>query len=85
MNGHVNAAISIFTCLGANENLAVLGPCDYLYAGTTTLATIDNYLYLIDAIVVLGKLGSLFFGVLSDSFGYFDMFTTNRKKQNCSP
>jgi len=86
MDGHINTAISIFTCFGTNENLAVFGPCNYLYAGiTTALIAVYYHFNLIDTIVVLGKLGSLFFRVHSDSFRYVDVLTTDCKKQDYSP
>jgi hypothetical protein len=85
MDGHINTAVSILTCFGANENLAVLSPCNYLHADITTLFAVNNHFDLIDTIVVLGKLGSFFLRVPFDSFGYFDMFTADCEKQNYSP
>jgi hypothetical protein len=85
MDGHINAAVSIFTCFATNENLAVFGPGNYLHAGIAALAAVYNHFNLIDTIVVLGKLGSLLLCVSSDSFRYVDMFTADCKKQNRSP
>jgi len=85
MDGHINAAVSIFTRFGTNEKLAVFGPCNYLYAGTTALIAVYNDFNLVDIIVVLGKLGSFFFRVSPDSFRYFDVLTSDCKKQDYSP
>jgi hypothetical protein len=81
----INTLVSIITYFGNDEDLTVLTPCNYLYAGTAALAAVDNYLNLIDTIVVLWKLGSLFLRVFSNSFRYVDMFAGNSKKQNRSP
>jgi hypothetical protein len=85
MNGHIDAAVNVFSFFGTNENFAVFGPGDYLNTGAATLITVYNYLHLIDTIVVLCKLGCFFFRVFSDSFRYFDVFTTDCKKQDHSP
>ena len=49
------------------------------------VSAVDNYLNLVDTIVVPGKLGRLLFRILSDSFRYIDMFAANREKQISSP
>ena len=85
MDSHINASVSIFTCFSSNKNLAALGSCNYFNARTTTPAAIYNNFNLIDAIIVLGKLGNLFLCMFFDRFGYFDMFTTDCNKQNYSP
>ena len=85
MDGYINTAVSIFTPFGANENLAVFGPGNYLHTRITALPAVYNHFNLINTIVVLGKLGGLFLCVLSNSFRYVDMFTADCKKQNCSP
>jgi len=58
---------------------------NYLHAGITARAAVDNYLNLIDTIVVRRKLGSLFLSAFSNSFLYLNMFTGNSKKQNRHP
>ncbi len=85
MNGHVNTPIGILTLFGTDENLAVLGFGNDFHARIATLASVYYHLHPIDAAVILGKLSRLFLCVLSDSFGYFDMFTGNCKKQDHSP
>jgi hypothetical protein len=85
MSSHIDAPVSILASFGTYENLAVLGFRYNLHARIATLATIYNYFDPTDAIVVLGKLGSLFLRVPPDSFGYFDMFTADCEKQNYSP
>ncbi len=52
----VNTLVCILPCFRNDENLAVLGPCNYLHAGISALVAVDNYLNLVDAIVVSGKL-----------------------------
>jgi hypothetical protein len=85
VNGHINAPVGILACFGANKNLAVLGFRDNLHARVATLVAVYNHLNSIDTIVILGKLGSLCLGMASDSFGYFDMFAADSKKQDHSP
>jgi len=85
MDGHINAAVSIITRFGANENFAVFGSCNYLHAGTTAMIAVYNHFNLIYTTVVFGKLGSFFFCVSSDSFRYLDVLTTDCKKQDYSP
>jgi len=79
MNSHIDAPVSIFSCFGTDEYLAVHGSCNYFHARTTTLAAIYNNFNLIDAVIVLGKLGCLLLCMLFDSFCYFDMFTADCK------
>jgi len=81
----IYTSVNILAGLGANKNLAMLCPCNYLHTGISARLAIDNYLDLIDAVVVLRKLRSLLLGMASDSFGYVEMFTSNCKKQNYSP
>jgi hypothetical protein len=71
VNGHINAPVGILACFGANS--------------VATLVAVYNHLNPIDTIVILGKLGSLCLGMASDSFGYFDMFAADGKKQDYSP
>jgi len=85
MDSHINAPVSIFTSFGANKNLAVLGSGNNFHAHPTALATIYNNFNLIDAVIVLGKLGSLILRMLFDRFCYFDMFTADCNKQYNSP
>ena len=85
MNSHINAPVSIFTCFSADKYLAVLGSCNYFYARTTALAAIYYNFNLVDAVIILGKLGCLLLCMLFDSFCYFDMFTADCKKQYYSP
>jgi hypothetical protein len=85
MNSYVNAPVSVFASFGSNENFAMFGSCDYLDAGVTALAAVDNYLDLVDTIIVLWQLGGFFFGIAFKSFGYLNVFATNGKKQNRSP
>ena len=66
MDSHINALVSIFTCFSSNKNLAALGSCNYFNARTTTLAAVYDNFHLIDAIIILGKLGNLFLCVLFD-------------------
>jgi uncharacterized membrane-anchored protein len=63
----------------------MFGSCNYLHAGITAFIAVDNYLDVIDTIVVLWKLRNFFLCVPLDGFGYVDMLTTNSKKQNSSP
>jgi hypothetical protein len=60
----------------------MFAPCDYLHAGITIWPAIDDYLNLIDTIIVLWKLRSLFLGVPFNSLCYLDMFAANSKKQS---
>jgi hypothetical protein len=85
VNSQINTLVSIITGFGNNKDLAVFPPCNYLYAGITALIAVDNYLNLVDTIVVLWKFGGLFLCVFSNSFRYVDMFACNGKKQNRSP
>ena len=55
MDSYVNTLVSIFAGLGSNKNLAVFASCDYLHAGAAAPSAVDNYLDLIDAVVVLGE------------------------------
>jgi len=85
MNGHVNAPVGILTGFGADKDLAVLGPGNYLDGRTAARAAVYNHFNPVDAVVVLGKLGSLLLCMASDSFGYFDVFARNCEKQDYSP
>jgi hypothetical protein len=85
MNCHINAFIGIIARLGANENLAMLGFGNHFHARIATLVSVYDHLDPGDAVIILGKLGGLPLGVRPDSFGYFDMFTGNCKKQDHSP
>jgi len=85
VDSHVDTLVSVFAGFGNNEDLAVFASCDYLHADVAAWLTADDYLDLIDTIVVPGKLGGLLLGVAFDSFRYVDVFTGNCKKQNRSP
>ena len=85
MHGYINTLVGIFAALGNNEYLVVFGTCYYLHAGIAAAVPVDNYFNLIDTIIVLGKLGGLFLGVMLNSFRYLYMFAANSKKQSSSP
>jgi len=64
----------------------MLGPCNYLHGNAgTALTAADNYLNLVNTIVVSRELRSFFLCVLSDSFRHIEMSATNCKKQGSSP
>jgi hypothetical protein len=85
MNGHINTPVSVFTGFRSHKNLAVLGPSDNLNTRIIALAAVYNHFNLINAVVVLRKLGCFFLSVRLDRFRYFDMFAADCKKQNHSP
>ena len=85
MNGHINASIGILTYFSSHKHLAMLGSSNNLNACLTSLAAVDDDFDLINAVVVLRKLGCLFLSVRFDGFRYFNMFTTDCEKQNDSP
>jgi hypothetical protein len=85
VNGHINTPIGILARLGADENLAVLGFGNDFHTRVAALVAVNDYFDPIDAVIVLGKLGGLFLGMPSNSFGYLDVFAADCKKQIYSP
>jgi hypothetical protein len=85
VNGHIDAPIGVLARFGADENLAVLGLGNDFHTRVTALVAVNDYFDSIDAVIVLRKLGGLFLGVPSNSFGYLDVFAADCKKQIYSP
>ncbi len=85
VDSYVDTLVSVFPGLGNNEDLAVFASCNYLHADVVAWLAADDYINLIDTVVVPGKLGGLLLGVAFNSFRYVDVFTGNCKKQNRSP
>jgi hypothetical protein len=83
--GQIDTSVDVLAGFATNKNLAVFGPRNNLHARIAARLAVDNYLYLIETIVVFGKLRSFFLCVVSDSFSYVDMLAGNCKKQNWSP
>jgi hypothetical protein len=85
MDSKIDAPIGILASFGNHEDFAVLSSGDYLHVDIAFTTAIDNYLNLVDAVVVPGQLGSLLFGVFFDSIRYANMFAGDCEKQYDSP
>jgi len=74
-DGDVDTAICVASAFGNHKDLAVLAPCDYLDAWAVRLTAVEYDVDAVYAVVVLGQLGGLLFGVSLDGLGYLDVFT----------
>jgi hypothetical protein len=82
VDGNIDALVGIDAWLGSDEDVAVLASCNYLDTDVAPAAAVDYHLNLIDAVVVLWKLGSLFLCVSLEGLRYVDMLTGNCEKQS---
>jgi len=77
MDSQVNTPVSVFAGFLDDEDLVMFASCDNLHTRIAASVAVENHLNLIDAIVVLGQLRSLFLRVPSNRFRYVDVFAAD--------